>query len=106
MMALRKNKRVGRKLMRTLALVLCLAIICMTMMGMGYAAEGATEVDTEAPAVDVSNPEDLPQEEAPSDTVEASNTEEVPETTPEPTPTMRWLVAWAMNFLSPPPAAA
>lgn len=84
MMALRKNKRVGRKLMRTLALVLCLAIICMTMMGMGYAAEGATEVDTEAPAVDVSNPEDLPQEEAPSDTVEASNTEEVPETTPEP----------------------
>lgn len=83
-MVLRKNKRVGRKLMRTLALVLCLAIICMTMMGMGYAAEGATEVDTEAPAVDVLNPEDLPQEDAPGDTSEPGNTEEAPETTPEP----------------------
>ena len=28
------------------------------------------------------------------------------ETMPEPTPTMRWLVARDMNFLSPPPAAA
>lgn len=89
MMALRKNKRVGRKLMRTLALVLCLAIICMTMMGMGYAAEGATEVDTETPAVDVSNPEDFPQEEAPGDTGEPGNTEEVPEITPEPEDTTK-----------------
>ena len=83
MMALRKNKRVGRKLMRTLALVLCLAMFCMTMMGMGYAAEGTAEVDTETPAVDVSNPEDLPQEETPGDTGEPGNTEEVPEITPE-----------------------
>ena len=76
-----KNKKSCKKLLRIFSLILCLSLICFTMMGMTYAENGTLE-------------EDIP-EEIPADLVETLPTEEefpVPVETSAPLPEPEYAV--------------
>ena len=76
-----KNKKYCKKLLRTLSLILCLCMICFTMMGMAYAGDGVLEEES---------PEDIP-----ADLVETLPLEEefpVPVETSAPLPEPEYAV--------------
>lgn len=91
-----KNKKRGRKFLRSLSLILCLSLMCMPMTGMAYATEldeitePALDVipeTTEVPPETLENLESLETEEPtepPAETVEDPVTEETPELTESP----------------------
>lgn len=88
----RKNKKWGRKFLRSLSLILCLSLLCMPMTGMAYATEldeitePAIDVIPEATEVPPETLEELEPLETEEPTEPPAETGEEPTTEPETEP--------------------